>query len=269
VLGFEYGYSLDCPEALVIWEAQFGDFANGAQVIVDQFISSAEDKWRRLSGLVLLLPHGYEGAGAEHSSARVERFLQLCAEDNMQVCQPTTPAQIFHLLRRQVLRPYRKPLVVFTPKSLLRSPAAASSIGDLETGRFLRVIGDPSVNPNDARRVLLCTGKVYYDLVESRKQRGIQNVAIIRLEQLYPLDSALDLELAKYAAGTELRWVQDEPWNMGAAWFIESRLGKKLRARFGLEIVSRDESASPATGSHESHKLEQKMLADQAFGGLS
>lgn len=265
VLGFEYGYSLDRPDGLVIWEAQFGDFWNGAQVIVDQFISSAEDKWLRLSGLVLLLPHGYEGAGPEHSSARIERFLQLAAEDNMQVCNLTTPAQIFHALRRQVLRPWRKPLIVFTPKSLLRSAAAVSPLDDLVNGEFQRVIDDKTVDPKNVKRILLCSGKVYYDLAAARKELGRTDVAIVRLEQLYPLNESLLAALAPYADGTPLVWVQEEPRNMGAWYYLNARVRDTIGARLPLSLVSRDESASPATGSHSSHVLEQKMLISAAF----
>ncbi|MEO7111285.1 MAG: 2-oxoglutarate dehydrogenase E1 component, partial [Polyangiaceae bacterium] len=265
VLGFEYGYSLDRPDGLVIWEAQFGDFWNGAQVIVDQFIVSAEDKWLRLSGLVLLLPHGYEGQGPEHSSARIERFLSLAAEDNIQICNLTTPAQIFHVLRRQVLRPWRKPLIVFTPKSLLRSPAAVSPLDDLVNGEFKRVIEDSTVDPKNVKRILLCSGKVYYDLVEAREKLGRNDVAIIRLEQLYPLNENLLAALAPYGDGTPLVWVQEEPRNMGAWYYLNARVSDTIGNRLPLTCVSRDESASPATGSHSSHVLEQKMLISAAF----
>ena len=265
VLGFEYGYSLDCPDGLVIWEAQFGDFMNSAQVIIDQFIVSAEDKWLRLSGLVLFLPHGYEGMGPEHSSARIERFLQLSAEDNIQVCNLTTPAQIFHVLRRQVLRRWRKPLVIFTPKQLLRASAAVSSLDDLAAGEFQRVISDDAIDPKNTRRVLLCTGKVYYDLVEARKAAGRSDVAIVRLEQLYPLNDALKNALAVYAEGTPLVWVQEEPRNMGPWYFLNARIRDYIGDRMPLSLVSREESASPATGSKASHDLEQKMLMAAAF----
>jgi 2-oxoglutarate dehydrogenase E1 component len=263
VLGFEYGYSLDRPEKLVLWEAQFGDFLNTAQVIVDQFIASAEDKWQRLSGIVLLLPHGYEGQGPEHSSARVERFLTLAAEDNIQVCNLTTPAQIFHALRRQVLRPIRKPLVIFTPKSLLR--AHISTLDEIATGSFKRVIGDTTVAPADVKRILLCTGKVYYDLEKARKDRGRTDVAIVRLEQMYPFSDALAKELRPYDPGTPIRWVQEEPRNMGAWYFINTRVEEMIGDRHPLSVASRAESASPATGSHSAHELEQRMLMDDAF----
>jgi 2-oxoglutarate dehydrogenase E1 component len=266
VLGFEYGYSLDCPDGLVLWEAQFGDFANSGQVIIDQFIVSAEDKWLRLSGLVLLLPHGYEGQGPEHSSARVERFLQMSAEDNIQVCCFTTPAQIFHALRRQVVRPWRKPLVVFTPKSLLRHPEAVSSLDDLTQGAYQRVIRDDTVNPGSVKKILLCTGKVYYDLAAERKKLGRRDVAIVRLEQVYPLSDALAIALAPYAGGTPLVWVQEEPRNMGCWYFLNANLRQAIGERLPLSVVSRAASASPATGSKSSHDLEQKMLIAEAFG---
>ena len=268
VLGFEYGYSLDCPDGLVCWEAQFGDFWNVAQVIVDQFIASAEDKWRHLSGLVMLLPHGFEGQGPEHSSARVERFLQLCAEDNMQVVCPTTPAQIFHLLRRQVLRKWRKPLVVLTPKSLLRHPRVVSSLEDLERGRFQRILPDARPVGTPTRRVLLCTGKVYYDLSEMRERHQIKDVAIIRLEQLYPLPKVqLRQIMDAYPAGTPVFWVQEEPENMGAWRFLRVMLGETLFQSFPFAGISRHASASPATGSHEAHKIEQQEILARALNG--
>ena len=261
VMGFDYGWSLDMPEALTVWEAQFGDFANGAQVVIDQFISSAEDKWNRLSGITLLLPHGFEGQGPEHSSARLERYLQLCAEDNMQVCYPTTPAQIFHLLRRQVLRPWRKPLIVLTPKSLLRHKLAVSSLDDLSKGAFRRIIFDPTVKK--AKRVLLCTGKVYYDLAMAREAKKRTDVAIVRFEQLYPLSDEAIAEAVKPYGDAELFWVQEEPFNMGAWYHVHARWPDGLPR---LGCISRPESASPATGSEKSHKYEQQLLVDQAFG---
>jgi 2-oxoglutarate dehydrogenase E1 component len=260
VLGFDYGWSLDMPESLCIWEAQFGDFVNGAQVVIDQFISSAEDKWFRLSGMTLLLPHGFEGQGPEHSSARLERFLQLCAEDNMQVCFPTTPAQFFHLLRRQVLRTWRKPLVVMTPKSLLRHKAAVSTLEDLAKGAFRRIIWDSSVT--NAKRVLLCTGKVYYDLLAAREAKKRGDVAIVRVEQLYPLADDHLAEALQRHKGAEIVWVQEEPFNMGAWYHVNARWPSALGE---LRCVSRAESASPATGSEKSHKYEQQLLVDQAF----
>ena len=271
VLGFDFGYSLDSPDKLVIWEAQFGDFLNGAQVIIDQFLTSSEDKWLRLSGLMLLLPHGYEGQGPEHSSARVERFLQNSAEDNIQVCNLTTPAQLFHCIRRQVKRSYRKPLVVFSPKSLLRAafsvqgPRPISSLDDLCAGAFQRVICDESVDPSKARKVLLCSGKVYYDLARWRFENGIDDVAILRLEQLYPLNDDLATALAAYRDATPLVWVQEEPWNYGPWFYIHATLPQKLGQRLPLSCLSRAPSASPATGSKASHNLEQKRLVTAAF----
>ena len=265
VLAFDYGYSLDCPEGLVIWEAQFGDFVNGAQVIIDQFIVSAEDKWLRLSGLVMLLPHGYEGQGPEHSSARIERFLQLSASDNIQVCNLTTPAQLFHVLRRQVLRPWRKPLVIFTPKSLLRHKEAVSTTADLSKGSFQRVIPDAETDPRNVKRVLLCTGKVYYDLLDARRALKRQDVAIVRLEQLYPVGPELIKALAVYADGTRLVWVQEEPRNMGPWYFLNANLRGIIGERLPLSVVARPAAASPATGSKASHDLEQKRLIGEAL----
>ncbi len=268
VLGFEWGYSLDTPEGLVIWEAQFGDFCNVAQVIIDQFICSAEDKWKRLSGLVLLLPHGFEGMGPEHSSARMERFLMLASEDNMQIVQPTTPAQIFHLLRRQVIRKWRKPLVVFSPKSLLRHPMATSSLEEVAQGRFERVIGDDTAKGGaDTRRILLCSGKICYELEKHRKDLGREDVAIIRVEQLYPLPKkGLAMALEKFSPGTPVVWVQDEPANMGPWQYMRINLGERVFGRFPLTCASREISASPATGSASSHRIEQQELIDAAFG---
>ncbi|GIW84537.1 MAG: 2-oxoglutarate dehydrogenase subunit E1 [Gemmataceae bacterium] len=263
ILGFEYGYSLDDPYALVLWEAQFGDFANGAQVIIDQFLVSGESKWNRSSGLVLLLPHGYEGQGPEHSSARLERFLQMCAEDNIQVCYPTTPAQYFHLLRRQVKRPFRKPLVVMTPKSLLRLPQAQSPVSELEAGHFHEVLDDPSANPEVVTRVLLCSGKIYYELLRHREHLQTVSVALVRLEQLYPWPGEqLGAVLGRYRRCREWLWVQEEPQNMGAWSFVEPR----LRAMgFPVEYVGRDAGASPATGSFHVHQREQQLLVEGAF----
>lgn len=271
VLGFEFGYALDYPDALVIWEAQFGDFLNGAQVIVDQFMTSSEDKWHRLSGLVLYLPHGYEGQGPEHSSARMERFLQNSAEDNIQVCNLTTPAQLFHCLRRQMHRPWRKPLVIATPKSLLRvattakGPRPVSTIDDLVQGRFYRVMGDSAVDPGHVKKILLCSGKVYYDLAVAREQRAITDVAIVRLEQLFPYNHELTDALAPYADGTRLVWVQEEPLNYGGWYYIHATLPAAMGGRFPLSVVGRAPSASPATGSKASHTFEQKKLIDEAF----
>jgi 2-oxoglutarate dehydrogenase E1 component len=263
-LGFEYGFSRDYPEALVLWEAQFGDFANGAQIIIDQFVVASEDKWNLLSGVVLLLPHGYEGQGPEHSSARIERFLQLAARDNIQICQPSTAAQYFHLLRRQALRVWRKPLIVFTPKSMLRHPAASSPLADLSAPRFLPVI--PDSGDGSATRVLLCTGKIGHELEAERKKRKDKSVAIIFLEQLYPLPEAeLSAEMDRHANAREFVWVQEEPGNMGALAFLLPRLERLARGRAVLS-VKRSSSASPATGSHKAHEMEQKTLISLAFG---
>lgn len=266
VLGFDYGYSLDWPDALVLWEAQFGDFMNAAQVIIDQFITSAEDKWKRLSGLVLLLPHGFEGQGPEHSSARIERFLMLSAEDNIQVAQPTTPANYFHLLRRQVHRKWRKPLIVFTPKSLLRLPEATSPLSDFEQGAFQRVIPDDRAQGTPTTKVLMCSGKIYYELARQRAERGRDDLAIVRVEQLYPLgEKELRPVLEAYAPGTPVVWVQDEPENMGPWRFIRNLLSDNIFGAYPLSVVSRPASASPATGSARSHKLEEQRLHDSAF----
>jgi 2-oxoglutarate dehydrogenase E1 component len=268
VLGFEYGYSLDYPDGLVLWEAQFGDFWNVAQPYVDQFIASAEEKWQRLSGLVLLLPHGFEGQGPEHSSARLERFLLSSVEDNIQVVYPTTPAQLFHCLRRQALRTWRKPLIVMTPKSLLRHPKAVSSLEDCARGRFERILTDMSGrSPQEIERVLLCTGKIYYELAEYRAQAKRDDVALIRLEQLYPLrPELLESTLAPFRDGLPLIWVQEEPANMGPWVYIRIHFSDRLSARFGFSGVTRAPSASPAAGSHRRHKQEQTDLIARAFG---
>jgi len=266
VLGFDYGFSLEYPDGLVIWEAQFGDFVNAAQVIIDQFIASAEAKWRRLSGIVLLLPHGFEGMGPEHSSARVERFLELCAGDNIQVAYPTTPAQFFHLLRRQALRLWRKPLVVLTPKSLLRLHEARSSLDELAAGQFQRVIPDAQEITKPSR-VLLCSGKIFYELVARREKEQRTDIAIIRLEQFYPLKTGLlEKALETFPPGTPAIWLQEEPMNMGAWPYLHLRFGEKLFARFPLSVVARPESASPASGSHAAHKLMQERILSEAFG---
>jgi 2-oxoglutarate dehydrogenase E1 component len=264
-LGFEYGYSLDYPDALVLWEAQFGDFVNAAQVIVDQFISSAEEKWRRLSGLVLLLPHGFEGMGPEHSSARIERFLQLGARDNLQVVYPTTPAQYFHCLRRQALRRWRKPLVIMTPKSLLRHRDATSSLAEMSEGHFETVIGESRAE-SIVKRILLCSGKIYYELKSHRDERQRDDVAIVRIEQLYPNPTeALAASLSGYPDGLPVVWVQEEPINMGASWFWSQQFGTRLFDRFPLTFVARPASASPATGSASRHKQQQAKLLAEAF----
>ncbi len=265
VLGFEYGYSIASPEGLILWEAQFGDFANAAQVYIDQFLASAEEKWHSLSGLVLLLPHGLEGQGPEHSSARLERFLALAADDNLQIVSPTTPAQLFHCLRRQVLRPWRKPLVVLTPKSLLRHPRATATLDELATGRFQRVLRDEQARREAVRRIVLCSGKVYYELLQQREKAGRQDVALIRVEQYYPLPAgALEQALVPYLAGVPVFWVQEEPLNMGAAPHFRLRFGTTLAGR-PFDVISRPPATSPATGSTASHKLEQERLVAKAF----
>ncbi len=267
VLGFEYGYSMEVPDGLILWEAQFGDFCNAAQVIIDQFITSGEDKWQRRSGLVLLLPHGFEGQGPEHSSARIERFLQLSAEENIQVAVPSTPAQYFHLLRRQVLRPWRKPLIVMTPKSLLRNPHAVSSLDELARGRFQRILADTSGQAlAKVRSVLMCAGKIYYDLQAYREEHGREDVALLRIEQLYPLGrAAIEEALAPYADGTPVAWVQEEPDNMGGWCHLYRLLGTRLSRGMPLRVVARSASASPATGSASMHRREQAEIVARAF----
>ncbi len=270
-LGFEFGYSLSDPKSLVIWEAQFGDFANGAQVIIDQFISTSESKWQRMSGLTLLLPHGFEGQGPEHSSARLERFLQLCGKQNLFVCNLTTPAQIFHALRRQVIRDFRKPLIVMSPKSLLRHPMAVSTIDEFTQKGFQEVLDDPTAMANAAKikRVLLCTGKVYYDLLAARKR---DDVAIVRIEQIHPWPGVQLVNiLGKYKSAQEIVWVQEEPRNMGAwpfvfnMWmggfdqFVDRAGGRPIR------YVGREISASPAVGSEKIHHKEQEALVERSF----
>jgi 2-oxoglutarate dehydrogenase E1 component len=267
VLGFEYGFSSADPRNLVLWEAQFGDFANGAQVIIDQFIASAESKWQRLSGIVLLLPHGYEGQGPEHSSARLERFLTMCAEQNMQVCNLTTPAQLFHVLRRQVHRNFRKPLIIMSPKSMLRNKACVSAIDEFTERVFRPVLDDPAdLARESVRRVLLCSGKVYYDLIEARESREIDDVAIVRLEQLYPfpLKELRDV-LATYPASAEVFWVQEEPKNMGAWRFISDRNFMIFDDGRELTYVGRESAASPAVGSYNKHQAELRALLDAAL----
>jgi 2-oxoglutarate dehydrogenase E1 component len=267
VLGFEYGYATAAPETLVIWEAQFGDFANGAQVVIDQFITSGEAKWGRLCGLTLLLPHGYEGQGPEHSSARLERFMQLCANHNIQVCVPSTPAQMFHLLRRQMLQPTRKPLVVMTPKSLLRSKAATSELKVLSGGRFQRVIGDRG--PGDAdeiKRVVFCSGKIYYELAEKRDAENIREVAVMRAEQLYPFpEDDLRGFVNEFPNATEVVWCQEEPQNQGAWYQIRHHLQACISEQHELKYVGRSHSASPAVGYYTVHLEEQQRLVDEAI----
>lgn len=271
-LGFEYGYSLVNPKQLVIWEAQFGDFCNGAQIIFDQFISSAETKWLRMSGLVCLLPHGMEGQGPEHSSARLERFLQLCAEDNMQVVYPTTPASIFHLMRRQVLRNFRKPLIIMSPKSLLRHKLAVSDISEFDEGTsFLPVIDeiDKEIKANSVKRVIFCTGKVYYDLLEARRDKKINNIAIIRLEQLYPFENEIIVQiLKKYSKATEYIWCQEESKNMGSWYYIRERLENALQdagINKKIDFVGRAEASSPAVGYLQVHNKQQELLVKEAL----
>jgi 2-oxoglutarate dehydrogenase E1 component len=267
VVGFEYGYSLAALESLVMWAAQFGDFVNGAQPVIDQFMAAAEDKWGQSSGLVLLLPHGYEGQGPEHSSARIERFLQLCADDNMVVVVPSTPAQYFHALRRQVHRAVRKPMIVLTPKSLLRAHAARSRSTDFEAGAFHEVLLDHA-QPDPARvsRVILCQGKFFYDLDEARTERDLDNVALVRLEQPFPFPAdALARALEPYASA-EVWWAQEEPENMGAWPFVRDEAARRLG--IPLSVVAREPSASPATGSLKVHQAEQARLVQRAFDGL-
>ncbi len=265
VLGFDYGYSLDYPNMLCLWEAQFGDFVNGAQTIIDQFIVSAESKWQRPSGLVMLLPHGYEGQGPEHSSARLERFLQACAEDNIQVCNVTTAAQYFHLLRRQMKRKFIKPLIIMTPKSLLRAEFASSPAKDFTSGRFEEILEAPKVGPvNKIKRVILCSGKVYYDVLNYRDAHKIDNVALVRIEQLYPLDETkLRETLTPFPKTAEIVWCQEESQNMGAWTFMEPR----LRTLFKRDVAyaGRNASASPAVGSLAVHKREQACVIEEAF----
>ncbi|KAF2777603.1 multifunctional oxoglutarate decarboxylase/oxoglutarate dehydrogenase thiamine pyrophosphate-binding subunit/dihydrolipoyllysine-residue succinyltransferase subunit [Streptomyces coelicoflavus] len=274
VMGFEYGYSLARPDALVMWEAQFGDFVNGAQTVVDEFISSAEQKWNQTSGVTLLLPHGYEGQGPDHSSARPERFLQLCAQNNMTVAMPTLPSNYFHLLRWQVHNPHHKPLVVFTPKSMLRLKAAASKAEEFTTGQFRPVIGDDSVDPAAVKKVVFCAGKVYYDLDAERKKRGITDTAIIRIERLYPLPGAeLQAEIAKYPNAEKYLWTQEEPANQGAWPFIALNLIDHLDLAVGADVphgerlrrISRPHGSSPAVGSAKRHQAEQEQLVREVF----
>jgi 2-oxoglutarate dehydrogenase E1 component len=263
VMGFEYGYSRDYPEALVLWEAQFGDFANVAQAVIDQFVSAGEDKWGLLSGLVLLLPHGYEGQGPEHSSARIERFLQLAARDNFQICQPSNAGQYFHLLRRQALRHWRKPLVVFTPKSMLRHPDACSPIEDFTHSRFLPVV--PDTEAVDVDRILVCTGKIGHELRVERQRRKDQNTAIIFLDQLYPFPEAeLHAAIDRHPEAREIVWVQEEPANMGPLFYTLPRL-RHLAGERSVLSIKRSASPSPSTGSAGAHEVEQKTLLTLAF----
>jgi 2-oxoglutarate dehydrogenase E1 component len=270
VLGFEYGYSTTSPDCLVIWEAQFGDFVNGAQVVIDQFISSGEAKWGRLCGLTMFLPHGYEGQGPEHSSARLERFLQLCAENNMQMCVPSTPAQMFHMLRRQMMRPFRKPLIVMTPKSLLRHELSVSSLAELSNNSFANIIGEvDDIEPARVQRVVFCSGKVYYDLLKARRAAAQSDVAIVRLEQLYPFPiEEYQAVLARYANATELIWCQEEPQNQGAWYQIRHRLQDLAQPRT-VYYAGRAAAAAPATGLAKLHEAEQRRLVDTALNAIA
>ncbi|MBJ7468736.1 MAG: 2-oxoglutarate dehydrogenase E1 component, partial [Rhodoferax sp.] len=270
VLGFEYGYASNDPNTMVIWEAQFGDFANGAQVVIDQFIASGEVKWGRVNGLTLMLPHGYEGQGPEHSSARLERFMQLAADTNMQIVQPTTASQIFHVLRRQMVRNVRKPLVIMTPKSLLRNKDATSALSDFTRGGFQTVIGElKEIKPEKVKRMVVCSGKVYYDLVKKREERGSDDVAIVRIEQLYPFaHKAFASEIKKYPNATEIVWAQDEPQNQGAWFFVQHYIHENMLDGQKLGYSGRAASASPAVGYSHLHQEQQKALVDGAFGKL-
>ena len=270
VLAFEYGYATTMPNALVVWEAQFGDFANGAQVVIDQFITSGEHKWGRLCGLTMLLPHGYEGQGPEHSSARLERYLQLCAEHNIQVCVPTTPAQVYHMLRRQAIRPLRKPLVALTPKSLLRHKLATSTLEELTQGSFQTVIPEvDSVDPAKVERVIMCSGKVYYDLLDKRRAEGREDIAIVRIEQLYPFpEEDLAEALAPYQNLKHIVWCQEEPMNQGA-WYCSQhhmrRVATAFKKELFLQYAGRDASAAPAVGYASMHAEQQEKLLQDAF----
>jgi 2-oxoglutarate dehydrogenase E1 component len=267
VLGFEYGFSTADPHTLTVWEAQFGDFANVAQVIIDQFIASGEAKWGRMSGLTLLLPHGYEGQGPEHSSGRLERFLELCADKNLQVCNLTTPAQLFHALRRQLHRPFRKPLVIMSPKSLLRHKLAVSPASEFTQGTFQPVLGDTLVEPARVRRIRLTTGKFHYTLREAREARGITDTALVRLEQLYPFPATeLSAIFAAYPEALDVCWVQEEPANMGAWRNLRHRLESVLSPQHRLSFVARRSSASPATGFYTTHQQQEAGLIEHALG---
>ena len=266
VMAFEYGFSTTDPNTLCIWEAQFGDFANGAQVVIDQFIAAGEAKWGRITGLTLLLPHGYEGQGPEHSSARLERFLQLCASENMLVCVPTTPAQCYHMLRRQMRMTTRKPLVVMTPKSLLRHKLAVSSLDELANGEFQHLIPDNAADPKKVKRVVACSGKVYYDLVEDAQKRGQDDVAILRIEQLYPFPrELLAAELKRYSKATAVVWCQEEPQNQGAWYQIKHHLQACLGDKQSLHYAGRARSPSPAAGHLAEHVEEQLQLVADAL----
>ncbi len=267
VLAFEYGYATAEPRTLTIWEAQFGDFANGAQVVIDQFISSGEQKWGRMCGLVMLLPHGYEGQGPEHSSARLERYLQLCAEQNMQVCVPSTPAQVYHMLRRQALRGMRRPLVVMSPKSLLRHPQAVSSLEELANGAFQTAIGEiDDLDPQGVKRVVLCSGKVYYDLLDKRRKNEQTNVAIVRIEQLYPFPhKAVQDVLQQYSHVHDFVWCQEEPLNQGAWYCSQHHFREVVPFGASLRYAGRPASASPAVGYMSVHQTQQQDLVNDAL----
>ena len=274
VLAFEYGYSTTLPQGLVIWEAQFGDFANGAQVVIDQFITSGENKWSRLCGLTMLLPHGYEGQGPEHSSARLERFMQLCAEHNIQVCAPTTPAQVFHMLRRQAIRPLRKPLVVMSPKSLLRHKEAVSTIEDLAEGRFHNVMDEiDDLDKSKVQRIILCSGKVFYDLLAARRERQLNHIAILRLEQLYPFpeEELLQILTDSYPNIVDAVWCQEEPMNQGS-WYASQHHMRRVIQRHKVDVylryVGRDSSAAPAAGYMALHIAQLEQFIDEALGEM-
>jgi 2-oxoglutarate dehydrogenase E1 component len=265
VLAFEYGYATADPDTLVVWEAQFGDFANGAQVVIDQFIASGEAKWGRLCGLTLMLPHGFEGQGPEHSSARLERFLQLCAQDNMQVCMPTLPAQMFHLLRRQIVRPLRKPLVIMSPKSLLRHPESTSSLADLSNGAFLPIIDDPRA-PRQAKRVVACSGRVWFDLEAARAARGLDDIALVRIEQLYPFpEETFRTVLGAYPQAATFVWAQEEPMNQGVWYQTLHHLNHCTPAGQRFYYVGRPPAAAPASGYASRHRAELDALLNDAL----
>ena len=271
VLGFEYGYASADPNTLVIWEAQFGDFVNGAQVVIDQFLAAGEVKWGRVNGLTLMLPHGYEGQGPEHSSARLERFMQLAADNNMQIVQPTSASQIFHVLRRQMVRMFRKPLVIMTPKSLLRAKDAGSPMIEFTRGEFKTVLGEThaAINAEKVKRVIACSGKVYYDLVRKREERKAHDVAILRVEQLYPFPhKAFAAEMKKYPNATDVVWCQDEPQNQGAWFFVQHYVHENMLEGQRLGYAGRPASASPAVGYAHLHQEQQKALLDHAFAKL-
>jgi 2-oxoglutarate dehydrogenase E1 component len=270
VLAFEYGYASTDPHTMVIWEAQFGDFANGAQVVIDQFIASGEVKWGRVNGITMMLPHGYEGQGPEHSSARLERFMQLSADTNMQIVQPTTASQIFHVLRRQMVRNLRKPLVIFTPKSLLRNKDAASPVSEFTKGSFQTVIPEnKELKADKVKRIVACSGKVYYDLVKKREEKGADDVVILRVEQLYPFPhKAFSNEIKKYPNATDIVWCQDEPQNQGAWFFVQHYIHENMADGQKLGYSGRAASASPAVGYSHLHQEQQKALVEGAFSKL-